>query len=83
MPVFQPQLFIAGVGIKDPFAFAAVESYVLNTNFDQLYDPGNSIAAATTNAYAEVTGLGGSAQIPHLLMLWLLTGQLLLIGIPA
>ena len=56
-PAFQPQLFIAGAGIKGPLAFASVELYKLDTRFSRLYHPGKPIAAATTNAYAEITGL--------------------------
>jgi hypothetical protein len=53
----QSQLFIAGAGIKGPLAFATVELYALNKGHTELYKPGNPIATATTNAYAEITGL--------------------------
>ncbi len=53
----EPQLFISGAGIKGPLAFASVELYALDMGFEQFYEPGNPIAAATTNAYAQITGL--------------------------
>ena len=67
----ESQLFIAGGGIKGPLAFANVELYALDTRFDELYEPGNPIAAATTNAYAEITGLPVPGDIlpPYVLVI--------------
>ena len=67
----QPQRFIAGAGIKGPLAFASVELYVLDTRFGELYEPGNPIAAATTDAYAQITGLAVPADIapPYILII--------------
>ncbi len=52
-----PQVFIDGAGIKGPLAYAIVELYELDTSLDWLYEDGIPIASATTNAYAEITGL--------------------------
>ncbi|NOY16570.1 MAG: hypothetical protein GXP23_06540, partial [Gammaproteobacteria bacterium] len=51
------QLFIAGGGIKGPLAFATVKLYAADTRFDALYDSARPLASATTNAYAQITGL--------------------------
>ena len=58
------QLFIAGGGVKGPLAFASVELYALNPAFDELYNPNAPLAAATTNAYAEISGLPVPADVP-------------------
>ena len=70
-PTTQPQLFIAGAGIKGPLAFASVKLYALDTRFEQLYEPGKPLAAATTNAYAEITGLAVPAVVapPYVLVI--------------
>ncbi len=52
-----PELFISGAGIKGPLAYATVELYSLDAQFDGLYDPQKPLAVATTNAYAEISGL--------------------------
>jgi len=55
--VSEPQLFIAGGGVKGPLAFAKVELYALDMRFDTLYQPDKPLAAATTDAYAKISGL--------------------------
>ncbi len=52
-----PELFISGAGIKGPLAYATVGLYSLDARFDGLYDPQAPLAVATTNAYAEISGL--------------------------
>jgi len=63
-PHSQDQIFIAGGGIKGPLAFASVELYKLDTQFNQLYDKNAPLAVATTNAYAEITDLAVPANVP-------------------
>ncbi|HEB87282.1 MAG TPA: hypothetical protein ENI68_09760 [Gammaproteobacteria bacterium] len=55
---------ITGAGIKGPLAYAMVSIHALDTNFNGLYDPDRPIATATTNAYAEITGLSVSKNAP-------------------
>ncbi|HEB87028.1 MAG TPA: choice-of-anchor D domain-containing protein, partial [Gammaproteobacteria bacterium] len=58
------QLFIAGGGIKGPLAFATVALYAADTRLDPLYDPALPLASATTNAYAQITGLAVPSDVP-------------------
>jgi len=69
--VSQPQLFIAGAGIKGPLAFASVELFALDTRFGELYEPGYPIAAAATDAYAQIAGLAVPVDIapPYVLVI--------------
>ncbi|MFQ5643124.1 MAG: hypothetical protein ACE5FQ_05420, partial [Thiogranum sp.] len=53
----EPDLLIEGAGIKGPLAYASVELYKYDTGFEELYDPNNPIASATTSAYAKFSGL--------------------------
>ena len=65
------QKYIVGGGIKSPLAFASVELYALDTRFSELYDPQNPLATATTNAYAQITGLPVPEDIqpPYILVI--------------
>jgi len=66
-----PQLFISGGGVKGPLAYASVELYTLDNRYDELYASGNPIAAATTDAYARITGLPVpfDTQPPYILVI--------------
>lgn len=62
--------YIAGAGIKGPLAYASVELYSLDNRFDDLYDKTAPLAVATTNAYAEITGLAvpSNTRPPYVLV---------------
>ncbi len=62
--------YIAGAGIKGPLAFASVELYSLDARFSDLYDKSAPLAVATTNAYAEITGLAvpPNSRAPYVLV---------------
>ncbi|NOY16159.1 MAG: right-handed parallel beta-helix repeat-containing protein [Gammaproteobacteria bacterium] len=66
-----PQLFISGGGVKGPLAYASVELYTLDKQYNELYAPGKPIAAATTDAYARITSLPVplDTQPPYILVI--------------
>ncbi len=55
---------ITGAGVKGPLAFARVEVFALDPTQDGLYDATAPLATATTNAYAQITGLAVPTDTP-------------------
>ncbi len=70
LPQSAERVAITGAGIKGPLAFANVQVFALDPAHDGLYDPQAPLATATTNAYAQITGLTvpATTQPPYVLV---------------